>query len=382
MHPNLGNEMHTKLKVLVLGASYGSLLASKIAIAGHDVSLVCTRKTADTINREGTLVRFPMKGQSAFADVSSKMLQGRLEALTPELVRAGAYDLVCLAMQEPQYGMHGIRELMAAIASCRVPCLSIMNMPPLPFLKRIPKLQFDGLEACYRDPELWQAFEPRLMTLCSPDPQAFRPNTTEPHVLQVGLATNFKAACFDDHAANDKLLTLERDIAQAQWIHNGEAVDLPVKLKVHPSIYVPLAKWCMLMTGNYRCVQAKSVCSIQTAVHQDVERSQQIYLWVMQLCLKLGATMQDLVPFEKYAAATQTLLKPSSVARSLAAGERHVERIDLLVDKLAQNMGMDTSLIAPTVTHVNAWVERNSQGPHQNLSQPAVGEVSEQAQPA
>ena len=30
--------------------------------------------------------------------------------------------------------------------------------------------------------------------------------------------------------------------------------ELPVKLRVHDSIFVPLAKWAMLLTGNYRCV--------------------------------------------------------------------------------------------------------------------------------
>ena len=32
------------------------------------------------------------------------------------------------------------------------------------------------------------------------------------------------------------------------------AIDLPAKLKVYNSIFVPLAKWAMLLTGNYRRV--------------------------------------------------------------------------------------------------------------------------------
>jgi len=42
------------------------------------------------------------------------------------------YDLVGLAMQEPQYTNHTIRVLMIKIAAANLPCLSIMNMPPLP----------------------------------------------------------------------------------------------------------------------------------------------------------------------------------------------------------------------------------------------------------
>ena len=50
--------------ILILGASYGSLLATKLLMAGHRVCLVCTRPTAEMINREGTVVRFPVKGRS------------------------------------------------------------------------------------------------------------------------------------------------------------------------------------------------------------------------------------------------------------------------------------------------------------------------------
>ena len=48
------------------------------------------------------------------------------------------YDLVGLAMQEPQYRSPGVREMLDAVAKSRVPCMSIMNMPPLPYVRRIP----------------------------------------------------------------------------------------------------------------------------------------------------------------------------------------------------------------------------------------------------
>jgi hypothetical protein len=35
----------------------------------------------------------------------------------------------------------------------------------------------------------------------------------------------------------------------------GGPLEIPVKLKVHDSLFVPLAKWPMLMTGNYRCIR-------------------------------------------------------------------------------------------------------------------------------
>ena len=243
-------------RILVLGASYGSLLASKLLMAGHRVTLVCTAATAGLINREGTRVRFPLKGREAPLEVASKALPGVLAAATPGEVNPGAFDLVVLGMQEAQYGAHGVRELMSRIAHARKPCLAIMNMPPLAYLRRIPGIASESLEGCYADPAVWTGFDPALVTLASPDPQAFRPAGEPKNLLQVGLPTNFKAARFEDEAHTALLRGLEEDIERARLAiddeADGEAIEIPVKLKVHDSIFVPLAKWPMLIAGNYR----------------------------------------------------------------------------------------------------------------------------------
>jgi len=252
-----------------------------------------------------------------------------------------------------------VRELMKAIALAKVPCMSIMNMPPLPYLARIPGLDVSGLRACFHDATVWDHFEPGLMTLCSPDPQAFRPPEEKPNVLQVGLPTNFKVARFDNPAHTAMLEQMEADIAAARLNVGGEALDLPVKLKVHDSIFVPLAKWAMLLTGNYRCVQADGVRPIRDAVHGDLAQSGKVYEWVVNLCVQLGASRDDMVPFEKYAAAGQGLLKPSSAARALAAGATDIERIDLLVKLVAEQKGLRNESVSETVKVVNGWLERN-----------------------
>lgn len=348
-----------KYKILILGASYGSLLASKLLMAGHSVSLVCRRETADLINREGTRVRMPVKGRAVHVEIDSRQLPGALDAVTPTEAQPAQYDLVCLAMQEPQYSASGVRELLRAIALAKVPCMSIMNMPPLPYLARIQGLSASECRACYSDPSVWDHFEPALMTLCSPDPQAFRPPEEPANVLQVGLPTNFKVARFESASHNAMLDQLAADIAAARLMVDGEALDLPVKLKVHDSIFVPLAKWSMLLTGNYRCVQADGTRSIKEAVHSDIEQSRQVYEWVSGLCVLLGAAPEDMVPFEKYAAAGQGLLKPSSAARALAAGATDIERIDLLVKLVAAQQGLQSDSVDETVKLINGWLERN-----------------------
>src|SRR5207244_11962249 len=141
-------------------------------------------------------------------------------------------------------------ELRVAGAKARVPCMLIMNMPPLPYLKRIPGIGADALRSCYTDASVWDAFDPKLVTLCSPDPQAFRPPEEKVNVLQVRLPTNFKSARFPSDQHTAMLRKLQADIEAARY----EGLELPVKLKVHESVFVPLAKWAMLIAGNYRCV--------------------------------------------------------------------------------------------------------------------------------
>src|SRR5512145_2618589 len=309
--------MSAPRKILILGASYGSLLASKLLMAGHTVRLVCLPPEAELMNKEGIRVRMPVKGREGLVEIDSRKLPGRVSADGPGAINPSEYDLVGLAMQEPQYRSSGVRELMDAVARAKVPCMSIMNMPPLTYLKRIPGLNADALRGAYTDPTVWDGFDPKLMTLCSPDPQAFRPPDEKVNVLQVRLATNFKAARFESDAHTAILRRLEADIEAARFDDGGKKIELPVKLKVHDSVFVPLAKWPMLIAGNYRCVTKDGIRPIKDAVHSDIEASRTVYNWVVKLCVSLGASEKDLVPFEKYAAAANGLASPSSAARAL-----------------------------------------------------------------
>jgi hypothetical protein len=345
--------------VLILGASYGSLFSTKLLMAGHRVSLVCTKPTADLINREGTIVRFPIKGRQAPLDIASTKLSGTLAAAPPEGVDPGAFDLIVLGMQEAQYGASGVRELMDRVARSGKPCLAIMNMPPLPYLKRIPGLSTETLEACYADPGVWKNFDPALTTLASPDPQAFRPPDQPKNVLQVGLPTNFKAARFDAEAPTALLRTLEADIDAARFDPGDGAIEIPVKLKVHDSIFVPLAKWPMLMAGNYRCIRREDMIPIKDAVHANVDESRGVYDWVWKLCTSLGAEDDDMVPFDKYAKAAEGLGKPSSAARALFGGAANIERVDCLVRRIARQQGLQSDTLDEIVTLVDERLGKN-----------------------
>jgi hypothetical protein len=328
-------------------------------MAGHQVSLVCTKPTADLINREGTIVRFPIRGRQALVDISSKALPGKLAASAPDDVDPGKFDLIVLGMQEAQYGATGVRELTERVAKAHKPCLAIMNMPPLPYLKRIPGLATQALEGCYADPRVWDAFDPALTTLASPDPQAFRPPDQPKNVLQVGLPTNFKAARFDAEAPTSVLRRLEADIEEVRFDPGDGPIEIPVKLKVHDSVFVPLAKWPMLMAGNYRCIRPEEMIPIKDAVHGNADQSRQVYDWVSKLCKGLGAEDEDLVPFDKYAKAAEGLGKPSSAARALFGGAAHIERVDCLVRRIAAQQGLRSDVLDEIVSLVDKRLEKN-----------------------
>jgi len=351
--------MATKYNILILGASYGSLLGAKLALAGHNVHLICLPAEAEVINKAGAIVRLPVKGREGLVEINTKNLPGKVTAGGTAGVKPGDYHLVALAMQEPQYRSPGVRELVDAVAKAKVPCMSIMNMPPLTYLKRIPGLATDACKAAYTDPAVWDGFDAKLMTLCSPDPQAFRPPEEKVNVLQVRLPTNFKSARFDSDQHTAILRQLEADIEAARFEVGGAKVELPVKLKVHDSVFVPLAKWAMLMAGNYRCVQKDGMRPIKEAVHADPEASRAIYNWVVKLCVSLGANEKDLVPFEKYANAALSLQSPSSAARALANGAPNIERVDRLVQAVAKQKGMQSDVLDQTVKLVDGWIEKN-----------------------
>ncbi|HEU0258346.1 MAG TPA: hypothetical protein VFR57_02860 [Burkholderiales bacterium] len=341
--------------ILILGASYGSLLATKLLLAGHNVKLVCLAAEADAINSGGTRVRMPVKGHQGLVEVHSWKLPGKLSAEGPGTIKPSEYDLVVLAMQEPQYRSAGVRELLDAVAKAKVPCMSIMNMPPPPYLARIPGISTKELRPCYTDASVWDSFDPALMTLCSPDPQAFRPPEEPVNVLQVRLPTNFKSARFPSDAHTAILKKLEADIEASRF----DKMELPVKLKVHESVFVPLAKWAMLIAGNYRCVTKEGPRAIRDAVHSDINASRATYAWVVNLCLLLGAKESDLVPFDKYAAAAQTLGSPSSAARALYGGAPYIERVDRLVQAIAAQKDLRLPALDELVGLVDAKLEAN-----------------------
>src|SRR5262249_49569196 len=76
----IGRLPMSKFNILILGASYGSLLASKILFGGHSVKLVCLPEEANLINTEGFRVRLPVRGRADPVEIDSRRLPGKVSA--------------------------------------------------------------------------------------------------------------------------------------------------------------------------------------------------------------------------------------------------------------------------------------------------------------
>src|SRR5258708_37231849 len=114
-------------QILILGASYGSLLAIKLLLAGHTVRLVCLPAEADLINKEGARERMPVKGREGLIEVDYHKLPGKLSASLPAEGKPADYDLVALAIQQPQYRSPAVRQLPDPVAKATVLCMAIIN---------------------------------------------------------------------------------------------------------------------------------------------------------------------------------------------------------------------------------------------------------------
>ena len=97
-------------------------------------------------------------------------------------------------------------------------------------------------------------------------------------------------------------------------------------------------------------------------MHGDLKLSQSIYDHVDGIARRLGADPQDQVPFAKYAKAAESLLKPSSAARAVAAGAPFIERVDLLVKLVSDQLGAPSAEIDRTVADRRSETEREDRG--------------------
>lgn len=350
------------LKVLVLGSAYGMLPGVKLSLAGHHVTLVGKRDEIAQMAQGRLTVTLPLRqsaqGIELGVDVALHAGAAAIALRVPDDVDPAEYDFAILAMQEPQFAVADVGDLMRRIAAARLPCLSIMNLPPRPYLASLDGIPRKALDGVYASEAVWTAFPPDLLTVACPDPQAIRVDPEKPGELLVTLASNFKAAPFADAAAQALLERLAHDMSRLKV----GGVRPPVFLLAKQSRYIPLAKWPMLLAGNFRCLHGGQLRSIAQAIGDDPQEARSVFDAVYALVRSLGAPEADLVSFDTYAGAAKGLVRPSSVARALVGGAVNVERIDRLIQNLLEGQGHSVTAIDAIVAQTDAALAVNRAG--------------------
>ena len=347
------------LRILILGASFGGLLGLRIAAAGHRVTFACREQEAALINRGKLLLRLPAKDHEGTIEIGAAQCPAPPGAGIPAEIDPNQYDLICLAMQEPSYSAPGVRELVGRIAASRIPCLSIMNMPLPPDLAKLAALDVQSLEEIYTEAALWSDFDPDLIALASADPQTTRSDSKDALIISVTLASNFKVAPFVRPQHQQVLQRLANDIDSCRIPAGGALVQPFVRLRLYESVFIPLVKWPMLITGNFRCITDGEPVSIAHAVCNDETESRELYECIYQLCIRIGAEKEMMVSFDRYLSAARSLTQPSSVARAIHSGASSVERADRLIKVLAKCHNIDNPVLNRIVTDVDRKLKHN-----------------------
>ena len=114
-----------------------------------------------------------------------------------------------------------------------------------------------------------------------------------------------------------------------------------MKLRVHDSLFVPLAKWSMLLAGNYRCVQGRNAHRAGSGAF-GYRTSRSVYNFVFDLCVKLGARPEDLVPFEKSRRRRAVAARPAR-PRALQNGVPNIDAPTSWRDREAEGLAIRRS---------------------------------------
>ena len=350
-----------QLSLLMLGASYGLVFGLKAAHAGHRVTFVCKPNEQELINQGKAAIKLSSKLDGTRVTLSSNDAPVPPVGISTQSVNPQDYDLCVLAMQEPQYADHEIQRVVQEIIAAQIPILSIMNMPLPPFLKSNLGLETHDIASVWKNYALWDSIDPERFTASSPDPQATTRIEDDTIIVDVNHPTNFKVGPF----AKDKDQALLSVLAESQRVGGIPALQTGAKIVADKSRLVAIAKWPMLITGNFRSWSDGNIVSIKQAVHSDIRQSAEIYDWVCGVCHELAKQTDlgpvPLVPFERYALAAETLTLPSSLARGLSAGAIAVERVDRLIQALAAKSNTSHPILDDIVYAVDNQLRINQE---------------------
>jgi hypothetical protein len=223
-------------------------------------------------------------------------------------------------MPEFVYDEPRIKEILKILVKKKIPMISLMNLPPYQYLKKINF--FIDMKKTYNKNFLMN-IPSKNLTHASTEPQIKR----KKNIIFLNHAGTLRISKFSSKKNN---LALNEAISSFNSITKNS---IPLKIKIYDSLWVSLNKLPMLMTGNYRCFDGKKYYSIRKAVNNNKTLSKKIYDLVVQCLILTGAKKNNFIPFNIYLKSTKTLNQISSVARNVK-NKINIERVDVLVSQI------------------------------------------------
>ena len=207
--------MTAPYNILIMGASYGSLLASKLLFGGHNIKLICLPAEAELINTEGFRVRLPVRGRKTPVELDFTQASGkshgkwhgrrRPEGLRPRrLGDAGA--AISLSRGARTAGRCGevARALHVDHEHAAVGLSAAYS-----------RSRHRRLKAGLHRSSVWDNFDPACITLCSPDPQAIRLPDEKVNVLPGDAADEFQGRALSTAEKHTAILRQLQDEIEA-----------------------------------------------------------------------------------------------------------------------------------------------------------------------
>jgi len=121
---------------------------------------------------------------------------------------------------------------------------------------------------------------------------------------------------------------------------------------------VPLAKWAMLLSGNYRCITKDGMRTAQEAVHSDIETSRSVYN-------SSTTSASSWVPIRPIWCRSRSMPRRPEPGAAGVGGARPQQRRaqyragDKLVQLIAKQKGLSHPVIDAGVALVDARLEAN-----------------------
>lgn len=346
---------NSETQVLVVGASYGLLIASLFLVRNIKVTIFCFDEEARSIYDGGLSVGVSDPNSPGFYREAQVPIENlKLVTNSSELIaELDVIDVMFLAVSEPYLYGPDLSSILLAANAFNVPRVSLMNIPTPSFLCKRFSFDQDEIKSSYLDyQQLLRLLPEELTMICNPEPQVFRPGAAL-NTIQVRLGGTFRVC---RSSAGDSSLVLD-SLLQNMAEHDPVAA-LPASIKSYDSTFIGLSKLPMLMAGNYRCFDGQGrLISIFEAVSTDLSLSEAIYESVLDLLRFMGARRSELIPFRLYVKASSKLTAPSSICRAVYQGAAWVERADRLVHSLMMSFGCDELLIDEIVRNIDFQIK-------------------------